>query len=85
VELAICASLAELYKPDSKRHTLNVILGVRLTCFIVVDQSDDVEQIVLAQLLQAIRELLHIHSLVPPVLLLARVLAAHTVRVAGRA
>jgi hypothetical protein len=50
-----------------------------------MDQSDDVEQVILAQLLQAIRELLHVHSLVPPVLLLARILAAHTVRVAGGA
>jgi hypothetical protein len=66
-----------------KQHTLNVVLGIGFTRLVVVHQGDDVEQVVLAQLLQAICELLHVDVLVPPVLLLGRVLVTHAVRVGG--
>jgi hypothetical protein len=63
--------------------TLNIVLGVGLRRLIVVDQSDDVEQVILAELLQTVCELLHIDVLVPPILLLGCVLAAHAIRVGG--
>jgi hypothetical protein len=48
-----------------------------------MNQGDDVEQIVLAQLLETVGELLHVDVFVPPVLLLGRILVAHTVRIGG--
>lgn len=64
-------------------RTLDVILSVRLTCLVVVYHGDDVQQVVLAQLLQPVGQLLHVNGLVAPGLLLRGVLAADTVGVGG--
>jgi hypothetical protein len=48
-----------------------------------VDHGDNVQQVVLAELLEAVGELLHIDVLVLAVLLLGHLLAAHAVCVGG--
>jgi hypothetical protein len=84
MELAVCDLLAfPRLMSGVERHTLDVILSVRLARLVVVDQGNDVEQVVFAQLLQTVRELLHVDVLIPPVLLLGRILATHAVRIGG--
>lgn len=63
--------------------TLNVVLGVRLTRLVVVNHGDDVQKIVLAKLLQAIRQLLHVYVLVLSALLLDCILVTHTICLGG--
>lgn len=65
-------------------RTFDVILSVRLTCLVVVHHGDNVQQVVLAELLQSVGQLLHVDCLVAPGLLLGSILAADTVGV-GRA
>lgn len=64
-------------------RTLDVILSVRLTCLVVMYHGNDMQQVVLAQLLQPVGQLLHVDGLVAPGLLLRGVLAADTVSVSG--
>lgn len=64
-------------------HTLNIVLGIGLASLVVMYHGDYMQQIILAQLLETIGKLLHVDSLISTVLLLGRVLAAHTVRVGG--
>jgi hypothetical protein len=63
--------------------TFDVVLSVRLAGLVIVNHCDYVQQVVLVQLLQAVGELFHVHVLVPPVLLLGRVLATDAVGIGG--
>lgn len=81
MELAICDWLAIALREFVDQHTLDVVLSVRLGCLIIVNKRDDVEEVILAELLEAICELLHVNVLVSSRLLLARILATDAVRV----
>jgi hypothetical protein len=70
-----------LYSVDA--HTLNIVLGVGFTRLVIVHHSDDMQQVILAQLLQTVGQLLHVDILVSPVLLLGCVLGADAVCVGG--
>lgn len=74
-----------VYTPASTKgiHTLDVVLGVCLAGLVVVDHGNNVQQVILAQLLQPVGQLLHVDGLVAPLLVLPGVFAADAVCVGG--
>jgi len=78
-----CPSLTCVLAISVRVRTLDVVLSVRLACLVVMYHGNDVQQVVLAQLLQPVGQLLHVDGLVAPGLLLRGVLAADTVSVSG--
>jgi hypothetical protein len=85
VELAIYPSISTsaLSSINAIQLTLDVVLSVRLAGLVVVHHSNHMQQVILAQLLQTVGQLLHVDVLVPPALLLGCVLGADTVCVGG--